>query len=154
MDILVVVVLCVLGIIMILVEIFLIPGVTFMAIIGSLFSIGGIYYAFSHLGARGGTVALVSTVLLIAIAFIFLIKSKALDSIALKTNIDSTVTSGNTIQVKEGEEGVTLSRLNPIGKVLVNQITMEGKSLGDYIDEDTEIVVVKVTPTQLIVKTK
>jgi membrane-bound ClpP family serine protease len=154
MDILIVVILCILGILLILVEIFLIPGVTLMAVLGGAFSIGGIWYAFNHLGTMGGMATLVLTVLFIGVAFVYLIKSKALDSIALKTDIDSTVTSDNPAQVKEGEEGITISRLNPIGKVKVNDITMEGKSLGDFIDEDTEIVVLKVTPTQLIVKTK
>ncbi len=154
MDIFIVTVLCLLGIALVLIEIFLIPGITITAVIGTLFAFGGIYYAFSHLGNTGGLITLVSTLLIFGIAFVYFIKSKALDTIALKTNIDSTIASKDELNISEGDEGITISRLNPIGKVKINHTTMEGKSLGDFIDEGTEIVVIKVTPTQLLVKTK
>jgi membrane-bound ClpP family serine protease len=153
MNILIVIILCLLGIILILIEIFLIPGITITAVAGGAFLVGGIYYAF-HLGTPVGVIALLSTAFVFGIAFVYLIKSKALETIALKTNIDSTVASNDSLKISEGDEGVAVSRLNPIGKVKVNDIIMEGKSLGDFIDEDAEIVVIKVTPTQLIVKTK
>ncbi|MDR0681354.1 MAG: hypothetical protein LBG15_05840 [Dysgonamonadaceae bacterium] len=154
MDLLIVIILCLLGIFLILVEIFLIPGITVTAVLGGLFTVGGIYYAFSHLGATAGFVTLILTLLIIGIAFVYLVKSKALDTIALKTNINSTVASKEPLSISEGDKGISLSRLNPIGKVKVNNIVIEGKSIGDFIDENTEIEVVKVKPTQLIVKTK
>jgi len=141
------------GIILILLEIFLIPGITFAAVAGGLFSIGAIWYAYSSLGVSGGTITLISSILVFGIAFLWLIKSKALENIALKTNIQSTVASGEFSKIKEGDEGTSISRLNPMGKVRVNEVVMEAKSLGEFIDEETKIVVVKVSPTQLIVKT-
>ena len=152
MDIVIVIVLCLLGILLILVEIFLIPGVTLTAIAGAAFAIGGVYYAFHSLGTLSGFITLFSVVAIIGAAFVYLIKSKALDTIALKTNIHSTVASDDSLAIAVGDEGLTVSRLNPIGKVKVNNITMEGKSLADFIDENTKIVVLKVSPTQLIVK--
>ncbi|MDR3340636.1 MAG: hypothetical protein LBT25_11220 [Candidatus Symbiothrix sp.] len=154
MDILIVVVLCLVGVVLILVEIFLIPGVTITVLAGGLFSIGGIYYAFRSLGTTGGIITLISVVAVIGISFVYLVKSKMLDTIALKTNIDSTVASKETLDIAAGDEGVCISRLNPMGKVKVNNITMEAKTLGEFVDENTEIVVIKVFPMQLIVKTK
>ena len=41
-------------------------------------------------------------------------------------------------------ERITQSRLNPIGKVFINDLTVEAKSIdGQMIDEDTKIVVNK-----------
>ncbi|MCC8146989.1 MAG: hypothetical protein LIO93_11275 [Bacteroidales bacterium] len=154
MDILIVIVLCAVGIILILVEIFLIPGITIAAIAGGLFALGGVYYAFTSLGTTVGVITLVAVLVITAFLFVYLIKSKALDKIALKTDVDSTVASRKDIGVEIGDTGMTISRLNPIGKVKVNDTVMEGKSIGDFIDEDTEIEVVKVSPTQLLVKTK
>jgi membrane-bound ClpP family serine protease len=154
MDIAIVIILCLLGIILILIEIFLIPGITFAAVAGSLFYVGAIWYAYSRLGTSGGTITLISTIFVFGIAFIWLIKSKALETIALKTDIQSTVASGDSLKIKEGDEGIAISRLNPMGKVRVNGITMEAKSLGEFIDEETPVVVVKVFATQLTVKTK
>jgi membrane-bound ClpP family serine protease len=153
MDIAIVIILCLVGIILILLEIFLIPGITFAAVAGGLFSIGAIWYAYSQLGTLGGTITLISSILVFSIAFVWLIKSKTLENIALKTDIHSTVASGDLSKIKDGDEGISVSRLNPMGKVRVNEVVMEAKSLGEFIDEETKIVVVKVSSTQLIVKT-
>ena len=152
MDILIVIVLCVVGIVLILAEIFLIPGVTIAALAGAAFSIGGIYYAFRSLGVTAGIITLLAVVAAFGVAFVYLIKSKALDSIALKTDIKSTV-ADKDLNISEGDTGITVSRLNPIGKVRVNNITMEAKTLSEFIDENTTIKVIKVMPSQLIVTT-
>jgi len=153
MDILIVIALCFIGIVLILVEIFLIPGLTLTAIAGAAFSIGGVYYAFKNIGTTAGVITLISVIAVIGFAFVYLIKSKALDKIALKTDINSTVGSKELPDIAEGDTGITISRLNPIGKVRVNNITMEAKTLSDFIGENTEVKVIKVFSTQLIVTT-
>ncbi|MDR2682873.1 MAG: hypothetical protein LBB64_03270 [Dysgonamonadaceae bacterium] len=152
MDIVIVVVLCLIGILLILAEIFLIPGLTITIVAGIAASIGGIYYAFSHLGVAAGIIALFSVLLGIGIACIFFVKSKTMDNIALTTDIDSTITTGETLNIVVGDEGVALSRMNPIGKVKIKDTIMEGKSIDTYIEERTPIVVTGVSPSQLIVK--
>lgn len=155
MEIVIVIVLGLVGLLLLLVEIFLIPGVTIAAIAGVASLIGSTWYAFAKIGPVAGVITLISLLLLLAIMFVYLVKSKALNVIGLKTNIDSTVTSNNeALDIVPGDNGVTLSRLNPIGKVRVKDVIMEGKSLGELIEEDTDIEVLKVSPTQLIVKTK
>ncbi|MDR1527947.1 MAG: hypothetical protein LBS46_09835 [Dysgonamonadaceae bacterium] len=152
MDIVIVVVLCLVGVLLILAEIFLIPGLTITIVAGIAASIGGIYYAFSHLGVVAGIITLFSVLLCIGISCIFFVKSKTMDNIALTTDIDSTITTGETLTIAVGDEGIALSRMNPIGKVKVKDTIMEGKSLDDYIDERTPIVVTGVSPSQLIVR--
>jgi membrane-bound ClpP family serine protease len=153
MDILIVIVLCIIGIALILAEIFLIPGFTITGIGGAAFSIGGVLYAFRSLGATGGIITVLAYAVVFGIIFVYLIKSKALDSIALKTKISSTVAEKGTPDISEEDTGISVSRLNPMGKVRVNNITMEAKSQGEYIDENTPITVIKVFPTQLTVTT-
>ncbi|MDR1784117.1 MAG: hypothetical protein LBR13_07660 [Dysgonamonadaceae bacterium] len=154
MDIAIVIVLCLIGIALILVEIFLIPGFTITGIGGAGFSIAGIWYAFVKLGAVSGIITLAATVLVVGIAFIYLVKSKTLDRISLQTNIDSKVAPDMPLDIKTGDIGVSISRLNPMGKVRVNNITMEAKTLGDFVDENSEVEVLKVSANQLIVKIK
>jgi len=154
MHIIVIVVLCLIGILLILAEIFLIPGLTITALGGAAFSVAGIYYAFRSYGVLGGGITLASVLVIIGAAFVYLVKSKALDKISLKTDVGSTVASGDSVHIAVGDEGISISRLNPMGKVRVNNITMEAKTFGEFVDENTEIVVLKVSPNQLIVKTK
>jgi len=153
MNILIVIVLCSVGVLLVLAEIFLIPGFGITGLGGALFSIGGIVYAFRSLGVTAGIITLLLMAVVIGIAFIYLIKSKALDRIALKTNINSTVAAKDLPVISEGDKGITISRMNPMGKVKINNITMEAKTMGEFIDENTSITVIKVYPTQLIVTT-
>ena len=152
MDILIVVVLCLVGVLLILAEIFLIPGITLAALIGIAASIGGIVYAFSRLGIAAGFIALFIVLLIICIACAYLVKSKAMDRIALKADVNSTITTGEELNIVAGDEGIALSRLNPIGKVQIKNVVMEGKSVGVFIDQQTPIVVISVSPNQLMVK--
>ena len=58
-------------------------------------------------------------------------------------------------KIAAGDSGVTLSRLNPIGQVVVNDVEAEAKSFdGEFIDEDTEIEVIKVETYNVLVKRK
>jgi membrane-bound ClpP family serine protease len=153
MDIIILTVLCVTGILLILAEIFLIPGFTVAGIAGAAFSFAGIYFAFQNLGTTAGIITLIAMAAAVGISFAFLVKSRALDAISLKTNIDSTVAE-ETLPIEAGDAGVTLSRLNPMGKVRVNGITVEAKTIDGFIDENTEVEVVKVFKNQLTVKHK
>lgn len=156
MEIAIVSILLLISIVLILAEIFFLPGITFAAVGGAAFGIGGIAYAYVELGPTGGTIAVVCAGVIFCIAFLLLVRSKTLNKIALTTDIDSTVAGENRIaeQIKEGDSGITISRLNPIGKVRVNDLTVEAKSMGEFIDEETEVVVRKITPTQITVTIK
>ena len=153
MDILITIILLVLGIILILAEIFLLPGITVAILGGAIFIGGGLYYAYSHLGLQGGNIALAVSIITFIVTFVWLIKSKAINKIGLDTNIESSVADETIMSaIKEGDEGITISRLNPIGKVKIGTTAIEAKTLGDFLDEDVEIVVLKVYPTQVVVK--
>ena len=155
MDILIVSVLLILGIVLIIVEIFLLPGITIAAVGGAIFVGGGLFYAYTYLGVAGGNIALLVTVIAFVATFVWVIKSRTVDKIGIQTSIDSTVADKKIMdEIKEGDEGITVSRLNPIGKVKVGDITIEAKTLGDFLDDGVKVEVLKVYPTQIVVKEK
>ena len=141
-----------LGIAFMLAEIFLLPGLTISGIAGLIFLVGGVFYAYMYMGAWAGNLTLVITVFLLLASFLYFIKSKSLRRIALTTNIDATVDTSDLKKIQPGDTGVTISRLNPMGKVSINDLTVEAKSMdGEMIDEDTEIEVIKVDWSNVIV---
>jgi len=146
-------ILSLLSILLILTEIFLLPGITIAGIAGALFGVGSVFFAYSYLGAAGGTITLIFTIVAFAILFVWLIKSKTINKIGLKTEIDSKVTT-DIDKVNEGDIAFTLSRLSPIGKIQVNGVTVEGKSLGEFIDEGKEVIIYKKLSNQVLVKLK
>lgn len=152
-DIAIIVFLIVVAIALVLLEIFLLPGITVAGIGGAIFAIGGVIYAYS-VGATVGHITLASSVVAFCIAFAWLLRSKSFSKVALHTDVDSKLTSSRDLGIQPGDEGITLSRLAPIGKARIGDITVEAKSIGDFIDEDTPVVVLKVEGYNVVVTTK
>ena len=155
-DLIIVSLVILLGIIFLLAEIFLLPGLTVSGIAGFIFLVGGIAYAYMYMGTRAGNFTLVISTFLLLGSFLYFIKSKSLRRIALTTNIDAKVDTSDLLKINKGDIGITQSRLNPIGKVFINGLTVEAKSIdGEMIDEDTDVDVIKVDWSNILVsKTK
>jgi membrane-bound ClpP family serine protease len=94
----------------------------------------------------------------IIIATIFLVtlalRSGTWNRIALKTTVDGKMNEQDGALFHEGDTGITITRLAPMGKVEVNNRLVEATALGELIDADKEIIVVKVELNRLIVKPK
>lgn len=149
----IVAVLIFLGVLLILLEIFLLPGFGVAGIGGIAFMAGGVYYAYSYIGADAGTVTLFLSAILLGGGFVWLVKSKSLKKIALTTDISETVDNSNLMKLAKGDLGKTVSRLNPIGKVMFDEVIVEGKSFsGELIDEDTEVEIVSIDSFNVIVR--
>ena len=155
LDLIIVAAVILLGILLMLVEFFLLPGISIAGIAGALFLVGGIVYAYHFLGNEGGNITLASSAVALGGTFYWLLKSKTLRKISLETNIESKVDNSNLQKMAVGDSGVALSRLNPIGKVMVNDMEVEGKSIdGAFIDEETEIEIVRIDSYHVLVRRK
>jgi membrane-bound ClpP family serine protease len=152
-ELLIVVALILLGILFMLVEIFLLPGISIAGIAGTIMLIGGILYAYLFIGNTAGNITVAASAVAMGTSFFWLLKSKSLRKISLETNIESKVDNSDLAKISVGDTGVALSRLNPTGKVMVNDLTVEGKSFnGEFIDEDEKIEVVRIDTYQIQVK--
>jgi membrane-bound ClpP family serine protease len=149
-----VIVIIILGIILLLLEFLIFPGVTVFGIGGFLFILFGIGTAYYYHGAQTGNYALLITVVLSVTIIFFLFKQKTWKKIGLESNITSHNVPFEAEKIHEGDSGKTITRMAPIGKIIVNDVICEGKSLSGFINENTDVVVVKVLKTQIIVKPK
>ncbi len=146
LDIAIIVFLMVAAILLILAEIFLLPGIT-------LAGIGGAIFAYT-VGIWVGHLTLSLSIITFGIIFAWLLRSRSFNKIALKTDIDSKLTSSRDLGIEPGDEGITLSRLAPIGKSRIKGINVEAKSQDELIDENTPIVVIRVDSYNVIVRPK
>lgn len=145
--------LIVIGVALLLAEVFLLPGISIAGFAGGLCLIGGITYSFIYIGNTAGFITMGASVVVGAGAFIYLVKSNAMDRIALKTDVDSTVDQSVLKQLKVGDKGKAISRLNPIGKAEFGDITVEAKSFtGEFIDEGQIVEIVKVDSANVLVQ--
>ncbi len=152
-DIAVIVFLMGLAILLILLEIFLLPGITVAGVGGVLFAIGGLIFAYMA-GATIGHITLAVSTVAFTIIFFWLLRAKSFNRVALHAEVDSKLTSSRELGIAVGDEGITLSRLAPIGKASIKGITVEAKSLDALIDENREVVVTRVDGYNVIVKPK
>ena len=154
MDIFIIALLIFIGLVMVILEVFFLPGITIAGISAVLFFVGAVFYAFMQFGEFAGYITIAVSVIVTIVGIVIFIRSRSLDRMALKTTIDSVAPTLVSDQIKVGDEGVTLSRLNPMGSVLINDVTVEARTREDFIDEDTPVVVEKVDRTTVIVQKK
>lgn len=149
----VIIILIVLGILLFVIEFLLIPGVTIAGIGGLVLTVFGVYKAFDDFGPTAGVWVLIGTILLSVFVIAMSLRARTWDRLMLKTDIKGTVDKDLTEeQVKLGDLGTTLTRLAPMGKILVNDLVREAKSTEGYIDEHSEIEVVSIEGTRISVK--
>ena len=152
-DILIIVFLMVVAILLIIAEIFLLPGITIAGIAGTLFAIGGVAFAYS-IDITTGNITLGSSAIAFGGLFLWLMRSNSFNRVSLKADIQSTVESPRSMELNVGDEGIALSRLAPIGKARFNNITVEAKSTGEFIDENTPVVIKRIEGYNVVVELK
>ena len=148
-EITIIVFLMLVAIVLILLEIFLLPGITIAGVGGFLFATSGVIYAYT-VGETAGHITLTA----FAASFVWLLRARSFNKVALKTDVDSKLTSSRDLGIEPGDEGITLSRLAPIGKARIKGITVEAKSMDELIDENTPVEVLRVDGYNVLVKRK
>lgn len=141
-----------LGIGFLLLELFLIPGISVGGFAGIAFVVASVWYAFVTMGTTIGCVTLACGLVTLGIAVWLFVRSRALDKMSLKAEVDSTSSAPKDTQVAIGARGITASRLAPIGTVRFANATLEAKSLDGFIDPNTEVEVAEVSGDTIAVR--
>ncbi len=152
MTILIILFLIFLGVLLLLLEFAVIPGVTIAGIGGTVLLGASIYMAFDSYGLWAGFLTLAFVILVVPFLFFRFFKGRAGKKMILESEISGKVNESDTATVKAGDEGITIGRLAPMGKVRINHQVLEGKSIGGFIDQQVKVRVVEVLKTQVIVE--
>lgn len=144
MDILIIASLIIAGLILFIIEVFLLPGVSIAGIASAACLLYANYYAFDTMGTFPGCVTLaVSAIGVIAITIWFM-RSKTVDKLSLKKSIDYRPEPLKGLDLNKGDEGIALTRLALIGNAEFNGQIIEVRSTGDFIDEKSRIRVNRI----------
>lgn len=140
------------GIALLIVEFLVLPGIT-VAFIGGILLMGlGIFMSYKSYGTTVGNYTVLATVILFGGGLYYSLRSKTWKNLSLNSEIDGKVNTIEEHKIKKGDKGIAITRLAPMGKVQVNDIVVEAKSTGIYISENTEVEVMKVNESNIIVK--
>ena len=146
--------LIILGLLLFVAEFILLPGITLAGIGGAICLVTAIVSSFITYGTGIGLLILGLTVLVMVVMTVLMLKAGTWKKFMLKTTLDGKVDNvgADEGRVKAGDRGVTVTRLVPGGKVLVNDEYFEAKSIDILIDPGQEIEVVRIDDNKLIVK--
>ena len=144
--------LIIVALVLMVVEMLLIPGFG-IAGLGAIASFSyANYYAFTELGNLAGFITLFVSLLSATLVITFVLRSRAIDKLGLEKEIDSTVASEASKQIKVGDTGTAITRLALIGNALINDSIIEVKSCDGLLDENTSIVVERIVENIIMVK--
>ncbi|MDR3119630.1 MAG: NfeD family protein [Mediterranea sp.] len=152
MDIVIIIILIVAAIVLFLVEVFLIPGISLAGIAAVAALVYANYYAFAYMGSTAGFITLIVSVAACVGSVILFMRSKMLDKISLKQNIDSKVDKEVEQSIRVGEKGVTTTRLALIGYAEIGGKFVEVKSTDGFLDEKTPVVVSRIADGMILVE--
>ena len=147
--------LLVLGFVLVLLEIFVIPGLNIFGIVGLLTAIAGIGYAYVNMGSlAAGVVAglgLVGTAILVRL----MLKVRAWNRLVLN---DGMTRKAGYDSVKPGREallgqtGQAVTTLRPAGRAQFGERVVDVVSEGGYIERGEQVEVLKVAGNRVVVQ--
>ncbi len=149
-----IVLLILLGILFLVAELVLLPGVS-VALLLSLACYGGaIYLSFADYGTTVGSIVVAAVLVVSLVATLLSLRAKTWRRLSLNQQIDSTSMSMPEAELKAGDCGVSVSRLSPMGKVNIGGKSYEAKSEDAYIDPKCEVEVTGFENFTVIVRKK
>lgn len=150
MDIWVAITLVIFGLLFLVLEVFIFPGVGVSGIVGIL-SLGiGVYIAFK-IDSFTGAVILITSLLISSAMVWYSLKYNVFKKMLLSKNIESKVEVNHLKELKEGDQGKTISRLAPMGKARFGNLYSEVSSWEGLINENTDVTIVKINDNTIFV---
>lgn len=145
-----------LGVVLLAIEIFVIPGFGITGILGILGIAAGIFMSFGINNIAQATlvvfVSLVSDIILIIILARFILKSKGFkNKIALETDTagyHSSVSYDDLL----GLEGITDTFFRPSGNIIIDGKKYDAITEGEFINKGTKIKVILVEGNKIVIK--
>jgi len=152
MNVMIILLLIFLGIVLLLIEFTILPGITIAGIGGILLFAYSIYLAFNTYGAIPGFLTLAFVLIVAPTLVVMLFKGKAGKKMVLSTTITGIANLIDQDKVKIGDIGVTIGRLAPMGKIKVNGEVVEVRSTGTFVDPGENVRIIQIEKSQITVE--
>ncbi len=144
------------GLALLLIEFFAIPGFGVTGIGGLALILLSVFLAFDSFSAGLAAVAigLLGTVVLVLVGFRKLPRSKVWSKLALDTSLstDAGYLPRESRSDLVGQTGTTITVLRPAGTALINDERVDVVSEGGWVEANTPIIVTQVEGLRIVVK--
>ncbi len=147
--------LSILGLLLILAEIVLIPGIFIAGSLGLISMAAACWFAFDGFGPDAGYITIAANALLAMVCTVLALRSKTWKKLSLHTEIDSRTDSRPEDKgITVGCHGTTVTRLAPMGKVLFGDTAVECSVRNGIIDPGQEVEVILIDDNKIFVQSK
>lgn len=141
------------GIILLMLEILVIPGLPIVGFIGILFKAGSILACYYYYGATVGMYYAISVIFFTIFLIIFAFKSNFWNKFALNKNVADIQVKQSSTGIVVGEIGLTKSSLRPSGRAEIHGQIIEVTSVDGLTPPNTKVVIVLIEHDKIFVKT-
>ena len=152
MNFLIIIFLIILGIVLLLIEVTILPGITIAGVGSFLVLVYSVYLAFTTYGALIGFLTLAFVLIVAPLLVYKLFKGKTGKSMVLNTVLHGFVNEINSEKVKVGDIGVTIGRLAPMGKIKVNDEVVEVRSTGTFVNPGEKVRIISIEKSLVTVE--
>lgn len=152
METLIIVALILAGLLLFIVEVFLIPGISIAGVASAICLLYANYYAFSVLGTTAGFITLAASAIGCIAVMVWFMRSKTVDKLSLKKTLDYPTNPLKDLNIKVGDKGTSITRLALIGNAEINGHIIEVRSADGFIDEKTPVYVERIREGNVIVR--
>jgi membrane-bound ClpP family serine protease len=152
MNFLIIIFLIILGIVLLLIEVTILPGITVAGVGSFLVLVYSVYLAFTTYGSLVGFLTLAFVLIVSPLLVYYFFKGKAGKSMVLNTVLTGVANEINSEKVKVGDVGVTIGRLAPMGKIKVNDEVVEVRSTGTFLNPGEKVRIIHIEKSMVTVE--
>ncbi len=138
------------GLLLLVLEILVLPGLI-AGILGAVFLVMGIGWTWQVYGADYALLTAVITVLIGALAIWSALKTGFWARFSLQDQLNGKMNEIDLEKISVGDRGAAVSSLRPMGTVRINGIKMEATSEGEMIPPNYPVQVVKIESNKVFV---
>lgn len=151
MTILAIILLITIGIALLILEILVLPGLI-AGIIGGVFILAGVLITYSNYGSEAGHITAILSAVISSATVIYFLRSKSWQRFGLNSKLEGKTNEVDKLPVAEGDYGITISALRPMGTIMVGNIRIEAQTKGEMIAENTQVKIIRVLPNKVLVE--
>lgn len=139
------------GLILVTLEIVALPGGV-VGICGGILTVVAIWQTYANYGTTAGNIALLGSIAVCVVLLVVFMKTKTWRRVSLTDEITSKTNTADDGIIRVGDRGVTLSRLAPAGKALIEGQTVEVHTISEFLDPDTPVEVIEIEGYKMVVR--
>ena len=116
-----------------------------------------LYMVFAHISVSAGVAFIIADLILVPILIYIGIKFLAKSPVTLRTRLsrkDGVTSQSEEMNTYMGSQGRAVTDLRPSGVAVINDTRLDVVTRGEYIEKQTEVIVIAVRGNQIIVKEK